>query len=222
MTSPSVLEVDREHVVQSLCAHYAQDHLSTGELEARFERANRATTSVDLREVLAGLPALGPMVAPPSPLYQLGDRLPMHTATGLPAHEKRYAAIFAEVKKEGAWAPAPLIRARAVFGSVIFDLREAVLPPEGLVIDVDVILGDCKVLLPPGIGADVDCSAVLSSVNDKAQRAQPGAPRVAVRGSGFMADITVQTKLPKKERMESWRKQLKAALFGDDDGSRGM
>jgi hypothetical protein len=214
------LEIDREHVVQSLCAHYAQDHLSTGELEARFERANKATTSVDLRAVLAGLPPLGAMVAPPAPLFQVGDAMPTHTSTGLPAHEKRYAAIFAEVKKEGYWAPSPLIVGRTVFGNMVFDLREAVLPPEGVVFDLDVMFGEAVVLLPPGLGAEVDCSAILGSVEDKSQRSAAGAPLVRVRGSTVFGSIIVKTKLPKKERMESWRKQLKAALFGDDDSSQ--
>lgn len=213
------LEVEKEQVVQALCAHYAQDHLSTGELEARFERANRATSVNDLRTLLEGLPALGPMVAPPAPLYQVGAQTMIGGPSGLPAHEKRYAAFFAEVKKEGYWTPSPLIVARTVFGSLLFDLRDAVLPADGLVIDLDVMLGDCKILLPPGVGAEVDCNAFLGSVNDKAQRALPGAPIVRVRGGTIMGEISVVTKLPKKERMESWRKQLKSALFGDGDGT---
>jgi hypothetical protein len=214
------LEVEREHVVQALCAHYAQDHLTTGELEARFDRAASAASPADLRTVLEGLPALGPMVAPPAPIFLVGSPIPTHTSSGLPAHEKRYAAIFAEVKKEGYWAPSPLVVARTVFGSILLDLREAVLPPEGLVIDVDVMLGEAVILLPPGLGAEVDCSAFLGTVEDKAQRAVPGAPVVRVRGGTVMGSITVKTKLPKKERMESWRKQLKAALFGDSDHDR--
>jgi hypothetical protein len=208
------LELEKEQVVQALCAHYAQDHLTTGELESRFERANQATSALDLRTLLEGLPALGPMVAAPAPLYQVAAPA-LGGGSGLPSHERRYVAFFAEVKKEGAWTPAPLLRARALMGSLVFDLRDAVLPPEGMVIDVDVMLGDCKVILPPGVGAEVDCSAVMGSVNDKAQRALPGAPMVLVRGGTFMGEITVQTKLPKKERMESWRAQLKAALFGN-------
>jgi hypothetical protein len=213
------LDVEKEQVVQALCAHYAQDHLTTGELEARFERANRASSTLDLRTVLEGLPALGALVAPPAPLYQVGPQDPMATGSGLPSHEKRFAAIFAEVKKEGYWAPPPLVVARTVFGSLVFDLRDAVLPPGGIVFDLDVMLGDCKILLPPGVGAEVDCSAFLGSVNDKAQRAAPGAPMVRVRGGTIMGEISVVTRLPRKERMESWRKQLKSALFGDGTGT---
>ena len=102
---------------------------------------------------------------------------------------------------------------------MLFDLRDADLPPEGLTVEVDVLFGDAKVLLPPGVGADVECSAVLGSVSDKAARALPGAPVIRVRGSVVFGDITVQTKLPKPARLESWREQIRGFLgSGSTDG----
>jgi hypothetical protein len=208
------LDFEKEQAVQELCAHYAQDHLSTGELESRFERVYKSTSRDQLQTVLTGLPALQRTAVAPAPLYQVA---PAPRGGGvLPPGEKRYLSVFAEVKKEGAWTPTPVIVARIVFGSMVLDLREAELPLEGITIDVDVMFGDCKVLLPPGVGADVDATAVMGSVNDKAQRALPGAPVIRVRGSAIFGEITVKTMLPKPARMESWRKQLKA-FFGTDD-----
>lgn len=207
------LEVEREQVVQALCAHYAQDHLSTGELEARYERANKAGNARDLRTILEGLPALGALA--PVPFYSLGAPTSTTTGTALAPYERRYSAIFAEVKKEGHWTPASLIVAKTVFGSITLDLREAELPPDGIEIDLDVILGDAKIILPPGIGAEVDCSAFLGSVEDKTQRPMPGTPMVRVHGGTVLGSITVVTKLPKKERLENWRKQLRATFFGE-------
>lgn len=209
------LDLEREEVVQALCAHYAQDHLSTGELESRFERVYKSTDRWELRTVLEGLPAMGPLVPPPAPLYALAN-----TGSGLPADEKRYLSLFSEVKKEGAWVPARKISLFVMFGSALLDLREAALPPGGIEIDADVIFGEAKVLLPPGIGAQVDCSAVPITAEDKSRPGVPGAPVIRVRGGAFMGSIVVITKLPKPARMESWRKQLKAFFgTGDDDGS---
>lgn len=210
------LELEKEHVVQQLCAHYAQDHLSTGELESRFERVHRAEDRASLNTVLEGLPAVGPLVAPPRPLYAIASA---SAAGPLPEREKRYVAFFSEVKKEGRWRPAPFTRTRAVLGSVIFDLREAELPPEGLEVDAEAFMGEVKIILPPGIGADVDCTAVMAEVVDKAHAGAPGAPRVRVRGGAFMGTISVVTKMPRKERMESWRAQLGRWLgAGSGDG----
>ena len=88
-------------------------------------------------------------------------------------------------------------------------------------IDVDVIFGEATVLLPPGVGADVECSAVMGAVEDKAQRALPGAPVVRVRGGTVFGSITVKTKLPKPARLESWRKQLRGFL-GTDSSDPGV
>ena len=208
------LELEKEQVVQALCAHYAQDHLSTGELEARFDRIYKSTSRSQLDTVLQGLPSLPRTSVAPVPMYHLAP------STGvLPSNEKRYVAIFSEVKKEGAWSPTPMIEAKAVFGNILLDLRDADLPPEGITIDVDVIFGEATVLLPPGVGADVDCSAVMGSVEDKTQRALPGAPMVRVRGTTIFGQITVKTKLPKPARLESWRKQIRSFLGnGADDG----
>ena len=208
------LALEKEEAVQALCAHYAQDHLSTGELEARFDHIYKSTSRAQLDTVLHGLPTLARMSVAPAPMYHVATR------TGaLPPNEKRYLAVFSEVKKEGTWSPTPIITAKVVFGSVLFDLRDADLPPEGLTVEVDVLFGDAKVLLPPGVGADVECSAVLGSVSDKAARALPGAPVIRVRGSVVFGDITVQTKLPKPARLESWREQIRGFLWsGSTDG----
>lgn len=200
------LELEREHVVQQLCAHYAQDHLSTGELEARFDRAYKSRDMLALKTVLDGLPAIGPLVAPPKPLHEVARP----TSTHVPAApEKRYVAFFGDVKKQGHWLPNPRIRAKTIFGSITLDLREAEIPMEGIDIDAEVILGSITILLPPGLGADVDCSVTMGSVTDKTHAGAPGAPRVRVTGNAILGSLEVETKLPKKARMEAWRLQLK-------------
>jgi hypothetical protein len=194
-------------VVQRLCAHYAQEHLSTGELEARFERVYRAADRATLHTVLEGLPAVGPLVAPPAPLYAMSA-----TGAGTAEAEKRYMAMFSTVAKDGPWRPARRIRAKAILGEIRLDLREAELPAEGLDLDVEALLGEVTIILPPGIGAEVDCTAVMAEVKDKAQAGSFGAPTVRVRGGAVLGTITVLTKLPKQQRMENWRSQLRGWL----------
>lgn len=203
------LEIEREEVVQKLCAHFAQDHLSTGELEVRFERVYKSADRRALQAVLEGLPAIGPLVPPPAPLYSL-----VNTSGERPADEKRLLSVFAEIKKEGHWVPARRISAFVLFGSMLLDLREAELPPEGIEIDVDVFAGEAKIFLPPGIGAQVYCSAMMGEVKNKAHAGLPGTPVVRVRGGAFMGGITVITKFPKPARMESWRTKLKSFFEG--------
>jgi hypothetical protein len=202
------LEVEREEVVQALCAHYAQDHLTTGELEARVEQVYRAGDRNQLRTLIDGLPAIRPVPALAQPMYAVAEPTPR----GLAPDERRYAAIFAETKKEGAWTPTRRIDARAIFGSVLLDFREVQIPAEGIDIEAEVMFGEVNIFLPPGIGADVDCTSMLATVEDKVRPGALGAPRIRVTGGAVFGSIVVKTKLPRKEKLESWRAQLKQWL----------
>lgn len=204
------LDFEREQVVQTLCAHYAQDHLTTGELERRFERVYAAKDPATLRTVLDGLPAISRSSHPaPAPVYQ-----PPRSAPGLRDSEKRYAAVFAEVRKEGVWRAPSLARVRAIFGTVVLDLREADIPPDGMVIDAETTLGEIKIILPLGVGCDVDCTAMLGEVKDRTQQGTPGLPFIRVRGGATLGTIKVETKLPRKERLEGWRESVRGWLGG--------
>lgn len=210
------LELERERVVQELCAAYAYDHLSTGELESRLDRVYKSDDRAELVTLLDGLPAarrLAPVPFVPAAAAALPDRsTPLSPGRALPADERRYVAIFSEVKKEGAWIPTPRIAARAVFGGIHLDLRESPIPPGGIDLDLEVIIGEAKILLPPGVGADVDCTSILGSVEDNSRPAFPGAPMVRIRGGAVMGSISIITKVPKKERVDSWRRQLRTWL----------
>lgn len=213
------LDLAREEVVQTLCAHYAQDHLTTGELEARFDRVYRAEDRAALLTVLDGLPAITRTAsgAPPgavspsasTPLYE-----PPRHVTGLRDTEKRYLGFFSEVKKVGAWRAPSFAKVRAIFGGVTLDLREADIPPDGMEIDAECIMGEIKILLPLGVGAEVDCTAIMGEVVDRAQKGMPGFPFIRVHGAATMGTIRVETKLPKKTRLESWREDMRGWLGG--------
>jgi len=211
------LDLEREEVVQSLCAHYAQDHLTTGELEARFERVYRAPDRAALLTVLDGLPTIT-RPAPAAPLGKLRPSAapplyePPRQVTGLRDSEKRYLAMFSEVKKEGAWRAPSLAKVRAIMGGVVLDLREADIPPDGMEIDAECIMGEIKILLPLGVGAEVDCTAIMGEVVDRAQKGTPGLPVVRVHGAATMGTIRVETKLPKKAKLESWRDEVRGWL----------
>jgi hypothetical protein len=199
------LELEKEHAVQALCAAYAQDHLSTGELEARFERVYKAEDAATLRTVLEGLPAARGLVAPPQPLYELA-----RPGLAPPRTQKRLVAIFSGIERTGQWAPGERVEGSAVLGSIELDLREAEIPAAGIDMNFSAYFGSVEIMLPPGIGADVECFSFMGSVVDKTHAGAPGAPRVRITGEAVLGSIEVRTKLPKKARMESWRAQIKA------------
>ena len=93
------LDLERERTVQALCAHFAQDHLTTQELELRFEEVYRATSVEQLQVLAQGLPELhpAPMTSTPLPTYSVASAtVPAAAAFS----EKRFLALMADVRRD--------------------------------------------------------------------------------------------------------------------------
>lgn len=224
------LELEREDVVQKLCAAYARDQLTTGELESRLERVYKSGDRTQLLTVLDGLPAMQlarlgeapvpvPNVSPPSRAASQPTPDSGAVARGERRHnngrgpgEKRFAAFMSEIRKEGSWTPTPVIVANTIMGSLLLDFRETPIPAEGIDIYADVIMGDLKVILPPGLPADVDCSSFMGSVSDKSKAGVPGAPTIRISGGTMMGGISVVTKVPRREGENTFRAQMQRWL----------
>ena len=213
MAYPVSIDLERERTVQALCAHYAQDQLTTQELERRFEQVYRASTVDELRTLTLGLPVLSPAVtadAPP-PLYTVAAR------TAAP-QEKRYLAIMAEVRRQGRWITPSRVKASAFMGSVRLDLREAEIPAGGVDIDASAILGEIRIILPPGLHADVDGFVVMGQFFNRTAGTAPSVdlPVVRVRGSAVMGSVYVETRLPDEGVLETWRRRLRGTARSGD------
>lgn len=221
------LELEREDAVQRLCAAYARDQLTTGELEARLERVYKSANTQQLHAVLEGLPAMQiarlgeapvpvPNLAPPAPATSgSGPMQPHRTGerpTGRGPGERRYVAFMSEVRKEGTWTPTRVIVANTFMGNVTLDFRETEIPAGGVDIYTDVIMGELKVILPPGLPADVDCSSFMGAVTDKSKAGVAGAPTIRITGGTVMGAITVVTKVPRREGESAWRSQMREWL----------
>lgn len=198
------LELERERAVQALCAHFAQDHLTTQELELRFEEVYRASSLDELRGLTRGLPALAAasLDATPLPMYAVA------TPTSVPV-EKRFLALMSEVRRQGLWSVPERVRARAFMGSVRLDLREGQVPAGGADIDVSVFMGEVRIILPPGLRADVDGFAIMGEFSDRtAGGGTLDAPTIRVHGKAIMGAVRVETRLPKEGALQAWKRRL--------------
>jgi hypothetical protein len=200
----SELELDRERVIQTLCAHFAQDNLSTQELELRFEHAYQAHTSVELRALVAGLPALPADMMPPAPLYSVAPE-------GRPdPEEKRHLVIMSNIRKKGMWTPARHNKVTCVMGSAKFDLREAQLLHGETHFELNVLMGEVELLVPPGLRAEADGFALMGEFDDShsEELAPPDAPVIRVTGTVVMGAARIKTRLPGESALAAWRRRL--------------
>ena len=202
------LEIDRERTIQALCAHYASDHLTTQELELRFDRAYKAHDATELQTLLFNLPALPPMVAAPAPFYSMA---PERGSGAVALPEKRYLAMMSEVKKAGTWTVSPRTVATAIMGSIRLDLREALLPGADVDIEVTAIMGEIIIIVPPGLRVESDGFAFMGEFESHSSDAdQRDSPLVRIHGSCVMGAVRVQLRLPGESKLEAWRRRRRA------------
>ncbi|MHB1311109.1 MAG: DUF1707 SHOCT-like domain-containing protein [Gemmatimonadaceae bacterium] len=200
------IELDRERTVQALCSHFAQDRLTTQELELRFDEVYKANSADELRGVMRGLPALAAPLVPaePLPMYSVAPALPGQD-------EKRLLALMSDVRRQGAWVVPRRIRAAAWMGAIRIDLREAQIPEGGVDIETSAIMGEVRIILPPGLHADVDGFAVMGEFSDRSRATAgvPGMPVIRVTGKAIMGAVRVETRMPRESTLEAWKRRLR-------------
>jgi predicted membrane protein len=84
-------------------------------------------------------------------------------------------------------------KATAVLGDVDLDLREARLPGSGARLELVAVLGDVDVIVPSGWNVSVDGPVVLGDTTDRTLPGPAGAPRLEVRATSVLGDVTVTT-----------------------------
>jgi len=202
---PVSLEAAREQAVQLLSHHYAYDRLSLEQVEERLELAYRARTVAELDDLLADLPT------GPQDMVTTGERQFYHLADAEPERPTaRLISFFAEVKRRGGWTPPAGIEARIVFGSMLLDFREARLQPGVTTIDANVIFGELKVIVPPGVRVVSEGNAVFGSFDHNAPEWEDpavGAPVVRITGSAVFGATKVIVRLPGESGLAALRRK---------------
>lgn len=199
----SELESERERAIQTLCTHFAYDHLNTQELEARFEHAYKAGTSAELRALVAGLPPLPGALVPSAPLYAVAPDGRQEPA------EKRHLVLMSSVRKKGQWTPARHNRVTCIMGNAKFDLREAMLLHGDTHFELNVLMGEVELIVPPGLRVEADGFAFMGEFDDSHsdELASPDAPVIRVTGSVVMGAARIKTRLPGESALAAWKRR---------------
>jgi hypothetical protein len=191
------LAAEREATIarlQDAAATSDEDSFTLDMLDERLELAMKARSVDELRVLTRDLPAVVvPPVAAPVPAVAPAV-VPEVVAPGdLPT--PKVSAIFSSVVRRGRRVQPRSMKVRAVFGSVVIDLREATFAPGVTTLHCRSVFGSIEVKVPPHVRVELGGSGVFGSfeeIGDNAlAAASPDAPVLHIVGKAVFSSVEV-------------------------------
>ncbi|WP_328806453.1 DUF1707 SHOCT-like domain-containing protein [Streptacidiphilus fuscans] len=127
-------DVDRDRVAAVLADALATGHLDPEEHASRLEAAYAARTLAELHPLTLDLPVSASELQPVEP-----------------PSARPVTALFSKVRRGGQWPVPPTSVARARWGKLVIDLRQAVFTRREVVIEADALCGLIEIILPPHV-----------------------------------------------------------------------
>ncbi len=210
-SSDAPLAAERERVVQTLSAHFAQDLLTMTEFEQRLERAYNVTALDQLRSLVADLPELsqsatqrtvvGPALVPSTQVPPRGGIF----------------AVMGGHDRTGSWIVPRQLKIVVVMGGAEIDLREARFGAGVTDIEVFVMMGGVSIIVPPGVRVESLGAAFMGGFELKAGDAtalSPMHPIIRLSGLAIMGGVETETRYPGETAKEAKRRRRRVRSEG--------
>ena len=114
-----------------------------------------------------------------------------------PAYSVSFA-VMSETRRSGVWRVEDSHSAFAFMGSVVLDLREAVLTQHETCINASAVMAGVEILVPPHVLVIVEGVGVMGEYAESRSKVAadtgPDSPVVRVRGVALMGSVTVKRK----------------------------
>ncbi|RNE49561.1 DUF1707 SHOCT-like domain-containing protein [Corynebacterium alimapuense] len=114
-------------------------------------------------------------------------------------------SVFGDIERSGYWLVPQQSTITTVFGDVFLDLRRAVAATPVVTIHINAVLGDVRLLLPPGVPVESQFTTILGTNKVKSSNPMPGAPLVKLTGRSILGDLKVTTKDLDEDPSFWWR-----------------
>ncbi len=177
-TEQRASDADRDRVAAVLGEALATGRLTSVEHADRLEAAYAAVTLGDLLPLTRDLP----------------DELPA-PATRSGQERQEVAAVFSKIIRRGRWVPGRHTRLRSVFGALIVDLTDAVLPGREVTLELDATFGKLIVHIPANARVVDEGGALFSkrhvSGGDLPADGDPSGPLIRITGNAKFGKIVV-------------------------------
>jgi hypothetical protein len=178
-------DADRDVVITLLSEAAGDGRLTLAEHSERSEKALAARTLGELAGLTSDL-------APPS-----GQPIRLYPSRSV-------TSLFARERREGRWVVPSEFPVTTVFGDVVLDFREAILPGKRVIIYASAFGGQIKLIVPSGVAVEIGGRLILGARSVRGRRSgAPEEPRtvIAVHTKTFAGSVRVQTvRAPRQSR----------------------
>ena len=202
----------KEETIDVLAECFARDILTVEDFERRVSIVHAAGTMPELGEAVTGLGTRGaraPQGEQRASVEALQRLTPDVPASRVRAFD-RAVAVFGEAKRLGRWIPARQNTVVAVAGSVVIDLRDALLGPGRCTFSVATFMGSVEIVVPPGLYVECAGSAVLGSFElqreDRPVPLDPDAPVLRIDGCAVLGSVEVESRRPGESKKDARRR----------------
>jgi Domain of unknown function (DUF1707)/Cell wall-active antibiotics response 4TMS YvqF len=167
---------ERDRTAALLGDALASGRLSVDEHSERLEAVYAARTLGELAPITADLPA----PAPGADLASPADTAPVE-------------ALFSKVRRSGQWPVPPHTTARARFGAIVIDLRQAVFTRREVVIDAGSFCGKIEILVPDNADVYDTGSALFGKRSQSGRRDEKAGdgPVIHITGRSVFGHVRV-------------------------------
>lgn len=211
---PISLDEAREKAIDLLSECFAQDRVTMEDFERRVTLAQEAGSLPELGKALEGLRG-GSQAVGAAGAVQAGDlaavaRMGADLPAGRIRPTDRAVAVFSETKRSGPWIPARRNTVAAVMGSMVLDLREALLGPGETLFTVTAVMSSVEVVVPPGLHIECSGSAILGSFEQRGIRsvlASGDMPLVRIDGFAVLSSVEIEYRHPGESKREARRRR---------------
>jgi hypothetical protein len=199
-----VTPADRERVVQTLCVHFAADHLSMDSLEGRLALAYEAPSLRRLEELVSDLPQLNEQ--------KLGAGAPARLAPPASVPDRGVViAIMGGAARKGSWMVPRHLKVVAIMGGAEIDLRDGKFSPGVTEIDVAAFMGGVEITVPPGVRVETVGAAFMGGFEASAgdtDAVDPAAPILRVSGIAIMGGVEVRVRRPARKVLDKFEQAM--------------
>jgi len=178
------LEQRRQAVIDVLTEQFSQDRIAMDDYERLVASAQQANDLMALAQVEDQVPetALAPA---------------RETAPVAAEDIQHLSAFMAERRLGGNWLRGKAVAAFTCMASQVFDFREVSLPPGELRLELFVLMGDARIIVPEDLAVRMEAVPIMADAavgKRVSTRERAGSPVLVVCGNAIMGSIKVDVK----------------------------